>query len=98
MEATALSPTPSRATTLPIPKVSWTTRSPGASDGTSRLLALASASARIAAVPKRRDGGPAVRFGSEGMNGRVHEDCAAPVLRHSTTVARRSARDREGGL
>src|SRR3954467_6377375 len=73
MDATALSPTPSSATTLPIPNESCTTRSPGASDGTARLVAFASASARIAAVPNRRVGGPALRAGRDGSTGRFHD-------------------------
>src|SRR3954454_9130565 len=66
MDATALSPTPSRDTTLPIPNESCTTRSPGASVGTSRFWPRASASARTAAVPNRRAGEPAVRRGRRG--------------------------------
>src|SRR5205085_793542 len=55
IEATALSATPSSATTVPSPKVSWVTRSPGSSEGTSRAgLAFDAASARAAAEEKLR--------------------------------------------
>ena len=55
MEATALSAMPSRATTVPRPKVSWWTRSPGSSEGMSRAgLAFDAASARAAAEEKLR--------------------------------------------
>ena len=55
MEATDFSATPSTATTVPMPKESWTTRSPGERLGISRAgLALEAASARSAAELKLR--------------------------------------------
>ncbi len=83
---------------MPIPKVSCSTRSPGASDGTSRFWPRASASARIAAVPNRRVGAPAVRCGIDGSTGRFHEVCAASVRRQSTRSTGSSSRKREAGL
>ena len=53
IEATDLSATPSTETTVPRPKLSWVTRSPGSSTGIGRLgFAFAAASARAAEAGK----------------------------------------------
>ena len=92
---------------MPIPNVSWSTRSPGSSDGISRAgLALAAASARAAAAEKLRR--PAA-VGAErppydareplpARSGRLHDVWAASVRRQSTRSTGSSSRNRDPGL
>ena len=98
MEATELSPTPSSATTVPRPKVSCWTRSPGSRDGIGRpALAFLAASERALAVPKRFWGARPPLVGMEYC-GRFQDVIAPAVRRQSTRSAGSSSRNREAGL
>src|SRR5688500_19712005 len=102
MEATDFSAAPSTATTVPMPKESWTTRSPGDRLGISRAgLALEAASARRAAELKLR------RPASVGVPRRVEPPlrslrpqrvCAAAVRRQATRSTGSTYRQRLAGL